>query len=108
MAPLPATVALEVIECPKCAVVFAVTRAYFDARVADRAFFWCPEACNIQLGVESTTDRLLTATLAELQSAQTQLFEQKLKSIELGREVRALRQAMVDHVVGPATAQEEG
>lgn len=103
---LPATVALEVIECPKCALVFAVSRAFFEQRVADRGFCSCPATCSFQLGVGTAADRLRTAMLAALQRAEADVVAQKMTTLALRREVHALRRAAIDQLVGPNTTEE--
>lgn len=101
------------VECPTCGVIFAVLAAFFDARVADRSRFSCPNGHPVQLGVEHTTDRMLRAyaeanarqagELARLQEDFERLVSANLRLVD--DNVR-LQSTVVDRLVGPATAEE--
>lgn len=91
---LTVPVELEPVECPKCGLLFAVTKTYFDARVADQAFFWCPEACNIQLGVPGP--------LEVLDAQRVQLADEV---VGLERAVSALRQEVIEHTLATPAAR---
>ncbi|MHB1297327.1 MAG: hypothetical protein ACYC0B_02260 [Gemmatimonadaceae bacterium] len=99
-------VKMEGVECPRCALPFAVPRTFFDARVADQQFFMCPNACSIQLGVESSSDRMVKALEQQLSEKGVALVSALTRNVELRRELTAARAAIVDLTVGAATAKE--
>jgi len=99
-------VQMEGLECPKCALPFAVTRAFFDARVADQQAFTCPNACTMQLGVESTSDRMVKALEQELRGAREATYVATVAELKLRGELRRARATIVDLTVGAATAKE--
>jgi hypothetical protein len=100
-------VKMEGIECPKCALAFAIPRTFFDARVADQQFFTCPNACAIQLGVESSSDRMVKALEQQLSEKGVALIGALARNVDLRRELRTARAAIVDLTVGAATAKED-
>ncbi len=102
------TVSVEMVgvECGTCALTFAVSRTFHEARVVDREWFFCPYGHANQLGVESSSDRLVRALAGQvtgLERAQRELLEGNTQLVlENGR----LRETIVDLTVGPMTAEE--
>lgn len=90
---LSVPVELEPVECPQCGMVFALTKVYFDARVADQGFFWCPDAHNIQLGVPGP--------LEVLETRRVQLADEV---VGLERAVSALRQEFIERTLAAPAA----
>jgi hypothetical protein len=92
--------------CSSCGITFGVPREYFDGRVADGRRFTCPNACPVRLGLESSTDRMVRALDAAVVDLTEALGESRLIVQELQTEVVELRQAVVNQVMGAATAPE--
>lgn len=98
---------LQCVECEGCGGVFAVLRAFFDARVADGARFFCPSGHAIRLGGEASVDRLVRALTAQLAVAREERETLVAANFRLADQVTALQATVVNQLVGPQTARED-
>lgn len=94
------------VSCAQCGIEFGLARAYFDARVADQQEFRCPNGHAVQLGVASSTDRLVQALSAQVQQLQREVAAHVQARELLEDENAGLRRTIIDQAVGPATALE--
>lgn len=94
------------VACAQCGIEFGLARVYFDARVADQQEFRCPNGHAVQLGVASSTDRLVHALTAQVDQLQREVAALTLTRDLLEDENAGLRRTIIDQAVGPATARE--
>jgi hypothetical protein len=87
--------------CPTCHVVFALERGFFDARVADHRFFWCPNAHQMQFSQETPEE-------VRIRQLERDSAAQGAALVAERRENERLLATIADGLAGPVTLKENG
>jgi hypothetical protein len=90
------------VHCPQqsCGVHFAVSRPFFDDRVADRGTFWCPNAHAMRLGIDTPQEK-------QIRQLELAAAEQGRIIIAQREDIQKLRATVASQVLGIATAEGE-
>lgn len=101
------------LECPTCALAFAVPRALLDIAVAEQRTLSCPQGHAVQFGRPAHVDQVIAGLEAQVKRLQGEVVvEQTLRRAAVERvcalmgETATLRRTIVDLTVGQETAHD--